>query len=104
MSQVVGWIIGIAIVLWLISSFGNLGKYDGETAEYWFNAYDEAEARVLELQNKVSDHEEALNEANSNIEEANNNIEDAKYSAWSSYDDMGYALDNLDTVDTVSEP
>lgn len=84
MSKIVGWIIGIIIMVWLLSTIGNIGKYDGETAEYWFEAYDEAESRAQTYQ-------EALQEANSNIE-------DAKYSAWESYDEMGYALDNLETV------
>jgi len=36
--------------------------------------------------------EDALNQANSNIE-------DAQSYAWSSYDEMGDALDNLETVE-----
>lgn len=53
---------------------------------------------------RIDDYSEALSEANDNIEEANSNIEDAQGYAWSNYYDMGYALDNLKTVDTVSEP
>ncbi len=48
--------------------------------------------------------ETALEEANSNIEEANSNIEDAQGYAWSNYQEMGEALENLTTVDTVAEP
>lgn len=58
----------------------------------------------LRLQYSLYEYESALNQANENIEEANSIIEDAQYNAWSSYDDMGDALDNLYTVDTVSEP
>ena len=47
---------------------------------------------VYELNNKVSSYSDALDQANSNID-------DAKGYAWSSYDDMGYALDNLETVE-----
>lgn len=47
---------------------------------------------VYELDNKVNSYSDALDQANSNID-------DAKGYAWSSYDDMGYALDNLETVE-----
>lgn len=60
--------------------------------------------RNVRLGNRVSDYSSALEEANNNIEEANEIIEDAQGYAWSAYEDMGYALDNLQTVDTVSEP
>ncbi len=67
--------------------------------------------KIAELQNQnytlednIDGYSNALDEANSNIEEANSIIEDAKGYAWESYDDMGYALESLETVDTVSEP
>lgn len=47
---------------------------------------------VYELNNKVNSYSDALDQANSNID-------DAKGYAWSSYDDMGYALDNLETIE-----
>jgi len=47
---------------------------------------------VYELDNKVNSYSDALDQANSSID-------DAKGYAWSSYDDMGYALDNLETVE-----
>lgn len=47
---------------------------------------------VYELDNKVNSYSDALDQANSNID-------DARGYAWSSYDDMGYALDNLETVE-----
>ena len=56
------------------------------------------------LEDTLSEYQSALSEANDNIEEANSYIEDAQGYAWSDYYDMGYALDNLSTVDTVSEP
>ena len=89
-----GWIIGIIIVIFLFLLMGGLGKYEGQTAEEWFNAYDAETARVEELENRISDFETAL-------EEANDNIENAKSYAWESYEEMGEALDSLDTV---SEP
>lgn len=42
-----------------------------------------------------------VDEANNSIEEANSVIEEAQDYAWSSYEDMGYALDSMYTVDTI---
>jgi len=50
----------------------------------------------------LSSADDTIDEANDNIDQANSNIEDAQGYAWSDYDDMGYALDNLETVDNVS--
>lgn len=76
------WIL-IGITFWAL--FLHKQKYEDMTAEEWFNEYDEA-------QSQLESTKEALDQANSNIEEA-------KYYAWESYDDMGYALDNLETVE-----
>lgn len=59
---------------------------------------------IDELEYTITEYQSALEEANNNIEEANSTIEDAQGYTWSSYEDMGYALDNLETVETVSEP
>lgn len=48
--------------------------------------------QIDSLDYKVSTYSDALDEANSNIE-------DAQSYAWSSYNDMGDALDNLKTVE-----
>ena len=56
------------------------------------------------LEDQLSEYESVLSESNDNIEEANSIIEEAQSYAWSDYDDMGYALDNLETVDTVYAP
>lgn len=40
--------------------------------------------------------------ANDYRDQANSNIEDAQSYAWSSYEEMGWALDNLETVDNIS--
>ncbi len=69
----------ILVLLW--SNFNNLKEESADT---------------------ISEYEDALDDANYNIEQANSNIEEAKWYAWSDYEDMGYALDNLETVDTVS--
>ncbi|PIU99210.1 hypothetical protein COS59_00975 [Candidatus Wolfebacteria bacterium CG03_land_8_20_14_0_80_36_15] len=56
------------------------------------------------LTNQIDEYQHALGQANENIDEANSIIEDAQNYAWSSYEEMGYALDNLYTIDTISEP
>ncbi len=104
MKDIIGWIIGIAVIWFIISAIAGIGKYEGESAEYWFNAYDEASGQVEELQSKVEGLQTALQEANDNIEEADRNIRNAKLWTGSSYDDMEFALDSLRSVDTVNEP
>lgn len=101
-----GWAIGIAIaiVIGIILWFSGAGKYEGESAEYWFDAYDTEATRVEELEDRISDLETALQEANDNIEEANSQINEAQDYAWTTYEEMGEALESLSTVDTVSEP
>lgn len=91
------WWMYVLIIALVWALFFHENKYEGRTAEEWFNEYD----------NQLNDNEQlksALEEANSNIEEANDNITGAQYYAWESYEEMGDALDNLNTVDTVSEP
>ena len=46
----------------------------------------------------------ALEEANNNIEEANNKMYDANSYAWSSYNEMGTALDDLSDVAQSDDP
>jgi hypothetical protein len=67
-------------------------KYEGLTAEEWYYEYSDAEDRVEDAEERASEYEYALDDANSNIE-------DAKSYAWESYEDMGDALDYLETVE-----
>jgi hypothetical protein len=85
MKTFINWVIGIAIIWFIFSFIGSFGKYEGLSAEEWFNRYDEADARVINLQDA--------------LEQANSNIEDAKYYSGESYEDMEYALDSLETVE-----
>lgn len=94
-SGVIGTLIIVAIVAAVVYFFMGGGKYEGETAEYWFNAYDEAAA-------EVDDYKAALEEANSNIEDANSMISDVQDS--SDIEELRDALDSLSQVDTVSDP
>ena len=91
------WIIVILVGLLIWALFFYKQKYEGQTTEEWFNDYDYCESRLGE-------YKDALEEANDNIDEANSKIEDAKGYAWENYEEMGNALENLETVDTVSEP
>lgn len=45
-----------------------------------------------------------LDEANANIEQVNSSIEEAQIYTWETYEDMGYALENLELVETVDAP
>lgn len=57
-----------------------------------------------ELEQKVDDYADALYQANDNIENLDNQIENAQYSAWSTYQEMGFAIDELYTLRTVDVP
>lgn len=104
MITVIKWVFGIAIFWFVLSAVGGIGKYEGQTAEYWFNAYDEATAENDDLQTQIEDWRTALDEANNNIEDGNYKIRNAKIYSWESYEEMGDALDSLREIDTVSEP
>lgn len=95
-----GFVTGVIVTLIAVSLFwgiGKSGKYEGQTSKEWFYDYDQCDSSLTE-------YKDALNEANDNIDYANSYIEYAQSMAWESYDDMGTALDDLSTVDTVSEP
>jgi len=74
----------------------------------WINAKNneikKLKAENEELNIELSEYQYALDDANANIEEANGYIEDAQGYAWSSYEEMGYTLEELQTVDTISSP
>ncbi len=111
MKTILGWVIGIAIIIFIVNAIGGLGNYEGENAEHWFNAYDEETGKIDELQQQVDDLQTqvedlqtALHNANSNIEEANTKIRYAKYYSGESYSEMVDALDSLKEIDIVPEP
>jgi len=66
--------------------------------------YKDLRSENEELSSLVDDYEYSLDEANDNIEDANSTIEDAGAYAWESYEEMGEALENMSTVDTVYHP
>ena len=66
----------------------------------WFwRDHHELTSRVKLLQGEVADLDDKANLYSDALDQANSNIEDAQSYAWSSYDDMGYALDDLETVE-----
>jgi hypothetical protein len=71
------WIVVVLIIALVYSLFFHKQKYEGYTAEEWYDEYVAAQ--------------DALDQANSNIE-------DAKYYVGESYEEMYDALDNLETV------
>lgn len=85
------WLMYFLIGALVWAFFFQENKYEGRNAEEWFNAYDYETVRNEELENRLTDYQTAL-------EEANSEIEDAKRYAWESYEDMGNALDSLNTV------
>ena len=53
---------------------------------------------LAESQDELSSCEDESLSYQDALDQANSNIEDAQSYAWSSYEDMGYALDNLEIV------
>jgi len=85
------WLTIIFIIAFVWAIFFHKDKYEGLTAEDWFYEYDYQIARNEELESRLSEYQDAFQEANDNIEEA-------KWYAWESYEEMGEALDYLDIV------
>jgi hypothetical protein len=85
------WLVTILAIALIWALFFHKDKYEDQTAEEWFNQYDEEVSLNDNLINTNNDLTDALRQANTNIE-------DAKGYAWGNYYDMGYALENLETV------
>lgn len=65
---------------------------------FWID-HNNLTGQVEVLQDEVADLDYKVRIYYDALDQANSNIEDAKWYAWSSYDDMGYALDSLETVE-----
>ncbi len=72
-------IVFYAIFRLIGGAFGEATKYEGQTAEEWFNDYDYCVGQV---------------------EEANTRIDDAKYYEGGDFIDMRDALENLEPVES----
>jgi hypothetical protein len=86
----------IITLLWILYNYTVINRLNEEKSNL--------ETRIQGCEYRVDDYRSALEEANNNIEEVNLIIEDAQGYVWSSYDEMGEALDNLSTVETIDEP
>lgn len=65
----------------------------------WFWRDHKSLSNKLEISRNMHAYcENELEDTQSNLEQANSNIEEAQYYAWESYEEMGEALDNLQTV------
>lgn len=89
------WVIVIVAGIWIWSNYSSIDKLKEENAILMEENYS--------FQQNIYDCDMAIDEANNNIEEANSNIENAKFEVWESYEDMGYALDGLETIYTVEK-
>lgn len=92
-----GAVMGIVIGIIIGSS---IGPSRGELE----NSKEEAGIAQAQCEEVKDEYVSALDEANLKIEEANNISSDAGGYAWSSYQDMGYALENLSDVESVDDP
>ena len=77
-------------------------KYEGQTAEEWFNDYDFCTSQVQNANTNIE-------EANTNIDEINSKIEDAKFCEYGGCDfeemqsKISY-LEKAEQVEPVEEP
>lgn len=97
--NIIGIIIGVIIVGLII---GRSSKYEGQTAEEWFNDYDYCTSQVQKANTNIE-------EANTNIDEVNSKIEDAKFCEYGGcdYEEMQSKisyLDKAEQVEPVEEP
>lgn len=107
--NIIGVIIGFVVVFSIIgANLGGSSKYEGQTAEEWFNEYDQCSVNLENYQTAFEEANSKIEEANNNIEDVNYKIEDTKNCSWGcDYEEMQDRIDNLetaDTVDVVSEP
>lgn len=97
--NIIGVVIGIIVVF---SFFGKSSKYEGQTAEEWFNDYDYCLSQVQEANIRIED-------ANSNIDDVNSRINYAKYCSYGGcdFEEMQSKIIYLETaepIEPVEEP
>lgn len=106
---VVGWVIGFGIVIWILGGLFGSSKYEGQTAEEWYNEYDQCEVNVTTYKTTIEEANTKIEEANSNIDNANSKVSDAKQSSrWDDdYEELQDKINNLeeiDNIDSIEEP
>jgi len=56
LGTVIGWIVAVVVIFFVIGLISDSGKYEGESAEFWFNAYDQENANYDKLKSCVEDY------------------------------------------------
>lgn len=80
----------IIAVIWLLSNQSQIHRLQNEN-QLLQSENEDLQSENNNLQDQVSEYDDAL-------QEANDLIENAQYQAWSSYEEMGNALDDLYTI------
>mgnify|MGYP001561069760 FL=1 len=86
----VWFLIGIVIGIFICASFGP--------------SQEDHEIALGQCEIVRDDYVAALEDANDSIQEANYQLADGQSYAWSSYEDMGYFLENLYEVSEADDP
>jgi len=94
LKAIIGAII-LIVLLWTWQNYRVINNLKEENTKL--------ESQVEEQLDQINDYRDALDQANSNIDEANSEIEEAQGYVWGNYHDMGTALENLYTIDTINE-
>lgn len=87
----------VAVVVLVISTIGFAVANSNANEEKA-----QLQSQVDDLTSQNDDLQSNLDDANANIDQANDSITTAQGYAWSDYDSMGQALDNMSTVDNVN--
>lgn len=96
-SQVI-FVFALLFFIFILFSSIYRQKFEGRTAEEWYETFVQESTINVQTNSKIADLENELEDYKNALEEANSTISKAKYHAWESYDEMGEALDNLETV------
>ncbi|MCS6806844.1 MAG: hypothetical protein RMM98_17160 [Acidobacteriota bacterium] len=91
---------GSTVGLWILIIVSLVLPFSLSTCE----RIEDMENVKAQLESKLEKYEESLQQANQAIEEVNAAIEEARGAAWTSFEEMGEALDKLYTVETIREP
>ena len=81
-----------------------VGSALGPSQEEYDAMHDDYVAAIDQCEVVRDDYVAALEEASLNLDDANIQIADAQMYAWSTYDEMGYVLENLYEVDDAVDP
>jgi len=90
--------LGLFLIVSLFIFSGCDDSYNSGSASTSSSVYDGCENEKDELEDQISELESDLEDYKTALSEANDRIRDANYYAWSSYEEMGDALDDLNEV------